>query len=394
MAGPQIKIDKVKLSVAVDEFVNQSGPQTFNDFIIFVASKGIIKNDKQGIAAVRRALSKEQKKTWASENIDWKIVNAKIQDALKFFASQGVRPTLRTLYYNLVSQNIIGNTKSSYKGLSRYVVELRKSGLVRWDALEDSARKVYGNFADRYFSDDIVEDNEKRLNGKLDEFNAENIIEDFFNYVVDRATVSRWAKQPIVCEFWIEKEALAKTIEAWTQDLGVKIRVNKGYSSWTFLYENCRELKNYLSDGEHEKVKIFYLGDMDPSGLDMERFLNEALNYFNLDTNQVELSRLSVTDDQVRQYNLPPRPDDAETLAKLKRDSRSANYAGEFIVELDSMVAFVPQEFRKLVVNAIKENWNETIYQDLRAKAKEHNDAIEKFLTDIKERAKERMKDL
>jgi len=328
-------------------------------------------------------------------SIDWRgEVQVAIQKALDFFETQGVRPTLRTVYYNLVSQNIIGNTKSAYKGLSKHLVYARKEGLVPWDALEDSARNVYGKFSDSRFDEDIVENNETRLVDKLNEFNAENIINDFFDYIVDRAHVSRWADQPQVAEIWIEKEALAKTVQSWTDSLGVKIRVNKGYSSWTFLYENCRELKSYLRDEYHEKVVVFYLGDLDPSGVDMERFLQEALEYFDLDPSLVELKRLSVTADQVRRYNLPPRPDDAETLAKLKRDPRSANYEGNFIVELDAMVAFVPEDFRRLILAAVLGVWDEDIYTKLREEAREKNEEIEKLLTKAKEDAKDLLRDL
>lgn len=328
-------------------------------------------------------------------SVDWRgeIHNA-ILDALKYFESQGVRPTLRTLFYNLVSQNIIGNTKSTYKGLSKHLVYARQKGLVPWNALEDTARNVYGSFGDNRFDDDIVEDAESALQRKLEEFNAENIINDFFNYVASRAYVQRWADQPTIAEIWIEKEALAKTIQAWTESLDVKIRVNKGYSSWTFLYENCRELKSYLRDEYHEKIVVFYLGDLDPSGVDMERFLKEALAFFDLPTEKVELRRLSVTPAQVRQYNLPPRPDDAETIAKLKRDPRSATYEGKFIVELDAMVAFVPEEFRHLITRAVKSVFNYDIYNRLREEAREKNEEIAKLLEETKEKAKEMLRDL
>lgn len=324
-------------------------------------------------------------------NLDWVKIGVEIQKALRFFESQNVRPTLRTLYYNLVSQNIIGNTKSTYKQLSRQVVNLRKSGAVAWDALEDSARNVYGNFADDRFAESIVEDTEDRLREKLESFNAETILNEFFDYMASRATVSRWAEQPIVAEIWIEKEALAKTILAWTESLGVKIRVNKGYSSWTFLYENARDLASILRKN-HDKVAVFYLGDMDPSGKDMERFLHEALEYFDLDSSRVELRRLSVTDEQVVKYHLPPKPEDAETLAKLRRDSRSASYTGKFIVELDAMVAFVPTEFRNMIVQAVNGVWDQEIYLKLRKEAQEKNERIAEILADVKGEAKEKLR--
>jgi hypothetical protein len=327
--------------------------------------------------------------------VDWKgEVHDAIMKALRYFDSQSVRPTLRTLFYNLVSQNVIGNTKSTYKGLSRHLVQARQNGLVPWDALEDTARNVYGSFGDNRFDEDMVERNEERLARRLEELDAEALIEEFFSYVADRATVSRWADQPTIAELWIEKEALAKTIAAWTESYNVQIRVNKGYSSWTFLYENCRQLKSYLRDEYHEKIVIFYLGDLDPSGVDMERFLKEALDFFGLDSSRVELRRLSITADQVRKYNLPPRPDDAETIAKLARDPRTANYDQKFIVELDAMVAFVPEEFRKLITDAIKSVFDYDLYNKLREQAREMNEETAKLVAKIKEDAREKLRDL
>lgn len=326
-------------------------------------------------------------------DIDWRgKILQEIVGALRYFQSQGVRPTLRTLYYNLVSKNLIPNTKATYKTLSRVVVAARKDGVVAWDALEDSARNVYGNFADSRFEEDIVEKNEEALARKLESFNAESILNEFFDYTIDRAYVSRWADQPTIAELWIEKEALAKTIAAWTENLPVKVRVNKGYSSWTFIYENCREMKGYLE--KHDQIKVFYLGDLDPSGVDMERFLKEALDYFELDASKVKLRRLSVTDDHVEKYNLPPKPEDAETLAKLRRDPRSKSYRGKFIVELDAMVAFAPEDFRGIITDAVKSVWDRDLYNRLRAEAEEKNAAIQKLLDETKEKAKALLRDL
>lgn len=327
-------------------------------------------------------------------SLNWaKDVHPTIVEALRYFSSQGVRPTLRTIFYNLVSKNIIGNTKAAYKGLSKWLVKARKDGLVAWDAIEDTARNVYGNFADERFNDNIVEQDKNTLTQRLDEFNAENILNDFFDIYASRAYVSRWADQPTIAEIWIEKEALAKTVQSWTEYMGVKIRVNKGYSSWTFIYENARELAEYLR-GSHDKIVVFYLGDLDPSGVDMERFLNEALDFFDLNRSKVELRRLSVTVDQVKKYKLPPRPEDAETLAKLKRDPRTRSYGLPYVVELDAMVAFVPQQFHGLIVDAIKSCWNKDVYDNLRAKADTLNVEIEKVLADIKEQAKEKFKEI
>jgi len=324
-------------------------------------------------------------------NINWKEILVEVQKSLSYFEGQGIKPTLRTLFYNLVSKNIMGNTRGTYQGLSKLLVKSRKNGSVSWGALEDAVRSNYGEFNDHRFSDDIVETNKRNFEYKVTQFNPENVIKDFFDYLKRKADVDRWADQPTICEIWIEKEALANTVVQWTKDLGVTVRINKGYSSWTFLYNNAEEIKAKLE--RHEKLVIFYLGDLDPSGLDMDRFLKDALEFFELDESQIEFRRLGVTGEQVDLYNLPPRPDDIKTLQKLAKDPRSKNYSEKYIVELDALVAIVPDEFKELLREAVLSVFDETVYKDLKEQAKEYNEQIDELLAEAKEKAKEIMRD-
>jgi len=126
----------------------------------------------------------------------------------------------------------------------------------------------------------VIEGFEKRLQAKLEELNINEMINETFDYLKPWITVNRWAEQPTVCEVWIEKEALASTLQSWLSGKEIPIRVNRGYSSWTFIYNNVQSLKWTLQ--KHDKVIIYYTGDLDPSGLDIERFLQEALEYFGL----------------------------------------------------------------------------------------------------------------
>lgn len=323
-------------------------------------------------------------------NLNWKKIMNQISSALQFFETQNVKPTLRTLFYNLVSQKAIPNTKTSYQCLSKQLVKARKDGTFAWDILADNVRMSYGEFKDEVFENDIVETTQETLESRLKQFNVENILNECFDMYTHRAYVSRWAKQPNVVEIWIEKDALAGTIVKWTHDYNLTVRVNKGYSSWTFIYNNARELAQLLT--KHQKVTILYLGDLDPSGVDMERFLKEALQSFGLNIEQVELKRLGITAEQVEKYGLPPKPEDAETLAKLERDPRNAKYTCDYVVELDSLVAYVPTEFRELLVEAIKELWDVELYQNLRIEARDKNVEIQEILDDIREQAKEKMK--
>jgi hypothetical protein len=322
----------------------------------------------------------------AKGNTNWNEVKDKINIALSFFRSQGVKPTLRTLYYQLVSQNVIPNTKTSYQCLSKKLVGWRKEGSFRMDILEDKVRMSYGSFSDDFFS----ENHEEYIKGCLDQalgnFNLDAILDDFFNYRVRQAEVSRWAKQSEVCEIWIEKDALASTVVNWTSDRGVTIRVNKGYSSLTFIYTNSQALEDLLT--RHDHVTILYLGDLDPSGTDMERYLKQSLAEFGLDSSRVTLKRIGLTSDQVDEYRLPPKPEDAETLAKLKRDPRYKTYTEEYVVELDSLVAYVPEEFKRILLEAIDECYDEDTFLELQKEAEQINDNLADYLAEIKEKAR------
>jgi len=321
--------------------------------------------------------------------VDWKKVLDEIDGALRYFTEQGVKPTLRTLFYYLYSKGLIPNTKSAYKGLSRVLVGARKEGRYQWDFLEDKTRVVMGTLGDSRFSDDVVEKFKEELASKLEELDIDKMIEETFDYLRPWINVRRWAEQPTVCEVWIEKEALASTVQSWLTDLEIPIRVNRGYSSWTFIYNNAEALKWALQ--KHKRVVIHYLGDLDPSGVDIQRFLQEALDYFNLTDVDVEFNALAVTPTQVEEFHLPPRPEDAETIAKLHRDPRFKTYDRPYIVELDALVAYAPGEFRRIVTEAAGAVWDKSINDDLKAKAEELQEQADELLEDTKEKAKEKI---
>lgn len=318
---------------------------------------------------------------WKVARVNWGLVLNRVDEALATFRQQGVKPTLRTLFYWLVSKQVIANVSSSYKSLSAQIVDARKEGRYAWDFLEDKTRVVLGSLADFRFSDSEIEFLESSLKGKLENLDVDRLIEDYFGWFEPSFTVDFWAEQPEVCEIWIEKEALASTIQSWTSDLYVPIRVNRGYSSWTFIYNNVQALASHLE--KHQKVTIFYLGDLDPSGVDIQRFLEEAIRYFGLEKERVELVRLAVTPSQVEEFGLPPRPEDAETLAKLERDTRSKNYAYNYVVELDALVAFAPNEFRELIRKAIMDKWDKSIFEELKERAEELTEQAEEKLEEV-----------
>jgi hypothetical protein len=209
----------------------------------------------------------------SKHKIDWRLVVDKhIIPALEHFNyDQRITPTLRTLFYRLVSLEVIPNTENSYKRLSRILVQERKEGSIEFDAIADeSGRQVVCNFNDSYI-------------------NPEEYVRQYTLYlkrVPLHYRIPRWYKQPHYVEVWIEKQALASTFESFLKGRDVRIVINKGFASWTFLHQNAQRLVQIVKEDPNREIHILYFGDFDPSGEDMDRHLNEALIQFDLHGHQ------------------------------------------------------------------------------------------------------------
>jgi len=64
----------------------------------------------------------------------------KIIEVVEDFEQQGYKMTLRQLYYQLVSQDIILNQDSEYKKLGSLLNDSRYYGFIDWDFIEDRIR--------------------------------------------------------------------------------------------------------------------------------------------------------------------------------------------------------------------------------------------------------------
>src|SRR3990167_1036865 len=64
----------------------------------------------------------------------------KIMEVIAEYDAQKIKMTLRQLFYQLVSRDIIPNTVKEYKKLGDLLTDARYAGLVDWDAIEDRIR--------------------------------------------------------------------------------------------------------------------------------------------------------------------------------------------------------------------------------------------------------------
>lgn len=259
-----------------------------------------------------------------SENLSKLII---IDNILEDYMREGYRLTLRQVYYQLVSKNIIPNNEKEYKKLSKLLKEGRMSERIDWSAVEDRGRQPHL----LYSVDNIA-----------------HALED----TVDQYRLDRQKGQDVYIEVWVEKDALSNIMRRITDKYHIRLMVNKGYSSCSAMYDAAKRIKRSYSP-----AIIFYLGDHDPSGIDMVRDIENRFREFGLDANvtdeipeledQVSINRIALTMDQIKEYDPPPNP------TKIT-DPRADNYIalyGKTCWELD---ALPPQTLIKIAKKAIE----------------------------------------
>jgi hypothetical protein len=167
--------------------------------------------------------------------------------------------------------------------------------------------------------------------------------------------------QPCHVEVMVEKDALSGILEPVCRDLHVRFTANKGYSSSSAMYETGKRIANAIILGGRN-VHVFYLGDHDPSGIDMTRDNRERLAMFSDRT--IEIHRLALNYDQVEQWSPPENP------AK-ETDSRYQAYADQFGESSWELDAVEPRTLADLVREGIedlidKDQWDEVMQEEER----------------------------
>lgn len=258
------------------------------------------------------------------------ILLEKIKEILDEYSMQGIKVTLRQLYYQLVARDVIPNKVSEYAKLSGLLTNARYTGDIDWSAIEDRTRipDLPNTFEDTEHLIDVA----------------------CRSYQLDR-----WEEQEYYIELWTEKDAISSVITPITKKYQVPVSVNRGYSSASSMYESAQR----FLEQQDEKTKILlYLGDHDPSGLDMDRDIQERLKEFGVD---VEVIRIGLTQEQIKEYSPPPNP--AKTT-----DPRGTGYILKFGNQSWEVDALRPEVLQKLIKNSILEYLNLEKYEGIKKK--------------------------
>ncbi len=259
-------------------------------------------------------------------------------EIIQEFLADGYKLTLRQLYYQFVSLDLIPNTMKSYNRLGSIINDARLAGLIDWHAIEDRTRK---------------------LESVSHWANPAEIIE----ICAEQFRIDKWADQPYWIEVWIEKQALEGVIEGVCTELDVSYLSCKGYTSQSEMWEAGKRFLLQHQDTEFEQQPIIiHLGDHDPSGIDMTRDIQHRLDMF---AGCVKVKRIALNMNQVKKYKLPPNP------AKIT-DSRFHGYLTEYGSESWELDALKPSVITELIRKTVLTYRDEERWSAMVEKENEH----------------------
>lgn len=207
----------------------------------------------------------------------------------------GIEPTVRQIFYQFVARNLIPNKHNEYVKLGELINNARMCGLIDWDSVVDRTRPLWGK---EHFDspDEMVRDAATKYHRNM------------------------WADQKCYVEVWIEKDALLSVVESVCEDFDVPYMACRGYGSQSSVWRAGHYRIKPMMDAGRD-VTILYLGDHDPSGLNMTEDLRKRLGMFA--EQPVNIQRIAMNMDQIEKYNPPPNP-------TKPKDSRTENYEAEF----------------------------------------------------------------
>jgi hypothetical protein len=222
--------------------------------------------------------------------------------ARQIWETEGRRAqTVRQYYYRLKALGVIklldvpNSSDNAYKFTSRLLTEARRigpaAGGLPWSAVIDQERAGVGY----WYADQSL---------------ASSITMEGSSFRVDY-----WRGQSRRLAIWTEHKGLAESLASVAGKYHIRVNVTKGYASQSVIYQEARTYGNGTG------WTLLYVGDFDPSGLDIQRAFEETLAEHGCFP---EIVRVAITEDQIAEL-------DATAAEPVKGgDSRAEGFVARY----------------------------------------------------------------
>lgn len=223
--------------------------------------------------------------------------------------------TVRGVMYAAVSAGALPDTSiKSYRCVQRLLNVLRKKGVIPYPWIVDNIRS--------------------RI--KPSSWSG---LSDFAETVQSAYRKDFWAQMEDYVAIVVEKDTVAGRIEQVTDKYDVPMYPLRGYSSVSFVWQIEQEWEQI-----EKPVHVYYIGDHDPSGRDIERSLYAEVGHL-----ATSWKRIAVEPRHFETFDIIP-------LEPKRRDQRYEKFAEEYGDRCAEVEAVPADDLRMMVMNAIEKH--------------------------------------
>ncbi len=260
--------------------------------------------------------------------LSWPAILAHASTVVKSYDT-GV--TLRQLFYRLVADQTLPNTKSYYQRLSACTAQGRRDG-------------AFPNLLDKQ--------------SRIERYITFTGTADATAWLRDMYRRDRTEGQPWTIFLGVEKAGQSEQLDAWfTEPLGIPHVALGGYASQSLVDQVRNDVQ-----GQGRPAVLIYAGDHDPTGEDIDRDFDARTNCFD------KVVRVGLNVDQLAEFDIPPNALDPKVEKKLANDPRAAAFRSRHgYLDQYEMDALDANDLRDLYRSAIDDYWDATAFEAIMA---------------------------
>ncbi len=225
-------------------------------------------------------------------------------DALYRIVAESQPTGVRFTYYRAVSKGLIPKTDLGYVKVQRALAAMREAGRLPYEWIVDSSRWMRKS---------------RTYDG----------VEDVLYDVAASYRRSLWTDSGVAVEVWCESESVAGVLVGVTDPWDVPLFPIKGQTSIAFAHSAAQTYRH-----DPRELVVYYVGDRDPAGLEIETNLREKLSRYS-GGRQFSFERLACTAEQVEQWHLlgtrPKKTSYRDAVTGAKEQWRGEAYEVEAI---------------------------------------------------------------
>ena len=280
------------------------------------------------------------------------------------------------------------NTSACWGYLVASVKYARYLGAIKMGSIEDKKNVLNENA--HYWGDETMTDHEISADGVAEVISKEYNLINQHNH------------QPYHRELWVEKDTMNDIIDPIAVKYGVDVVVGEGEISLTMVSELFQRIARL-----DKPVRIFYISDLDPKGIDMPISVSRKIEWFTRsyktnsgDPFDVKLQHLMLTKEQCEEFELPRTPikkgsgTGAGAKAYDTLTKRFQETYGRGATELDALEALHPGEMTKILEEAIEPYWDPEVAREIRGFNRNLIQTIHEAIMEQEEKLREALGDI